>query len=57
MTTVNVNAPKGWYICYKSGTGHSIAHAKRFSTEADAQKKLGEFEPEFKEVVHVVEVK
>ena len=40
MTSVLINAPAGYYICYKSGTGRSVAFDKSFATEKWAQAYL-----------------
>ena len=40
MTSVLINAPVGYYICYKSGTGRTLAMSRSFATETWAQAYL-----------------
>jgi hypothetical protein len=57
MGTVNINAPAGWYITYKSGSGRSIAYGQTFPTQEAAQKKLDSLSQACQDKMHVVERK
>jgi hypothetical protein len=57
MSTVNIGAPAGWYITYKSGTGRNIAYGQRFPTEQAAKKKLESLSVLCQKRMHVVSVK
>jgi hypothetical protein len=57
MSTVEINAPAGWYITYKSGSGRSIAYGQTFPTQEAAQKKLDSLSQACQDKMHVVERK
>jgi hypothetical protein len=57
MSTVDINAPTGWYITYKAGTGRSIAYGNTFATQESAQAVLDSLSQACQDKMHVIEVK